>query len=96
MAPGRTLESTLGPRTEDFLVSLKARVVREHEQGVVHTPTTDPYNEPAHGDVVGEKKRPKSRRKHFVVAAKWEIEPPDGFDPPSEPKVKDVPGGFAG
>jgi hypothetical protein len=87
MAAGRTVESALGPYTDEFVVSLTADLVRSHEQGVVHTPSTHPYDEPAHGDVVGEKKKPASRKKRFLEASAWEIEPPDDFEPPTELKV---------
>lgn len=86
MAEGRTLESTLGPYTDDFLVSMKAGAIRAHEQELVHTPSTDPYDEPAHGEVVGEKKKPRSRRTRFREASTWEIEPPEDFEPPTQPK----------
>lgn len=86
MAEDRTLESALGPYTDEFMLSLMASAVREQEQIVEHKPSFDPYDEPAHGEVIGEKKRPKSRRKRFVEASTWEIEPPAGFEPPTQPK----------
>lgn len=79
----RELESALGPYDEHYLVSIIAEFARSEDQAVASTPSTDPYDEPAHGDVCGDKKRPKSRRKRFATTSAWEIEPPDGFDPPS-------------
>lgn len=52
------------------VVAIRARIVREHEQVIERSPQP---NEPAHGDVYGEK--PTGRRKKLVAAAEWIVYP---------------------
>ncbi len=75
-AAGRSPESAVGRHTDDFLVCGTAQCVRDEEQGVVHTEKDD---EAAHGDVVGNKPKPRARR--FANGARWVIEPPTDFEP---------------
>ena len=77
-----------GDRAEDvvpegkFMVSLIAGFVRDREQGVIRSPEK---GHPAHGDVVGEKKKPKKfpRAKEFAEEATWVLPPPPDYKPPT-------------
>jgi hypothetical protein len=74
---GRTPEDAHARLPQAFLAYLTSRFAREHEQGVVRSPQPA---EPAHGDVMGKKRRPVQRA--FAYAAEWEIPPPADFEPP--------------
>jgi hypothetical protein len=70
-ASGRQPEDARQSMPDRFVAALTAGEVRHEEQGVVRDATPD---EPAHGNVVGEKK-PK-RRQRFARMARWIVEPP--------------------
>ena len=57
-------------RDDYGVVALKARAVRAECQRVIRSPTEE---EPAHGDVCGDK--PPSRRKRLVPLARWVVYP---------------------
>lgn len=68
---GRDPSSLLADEQSAFgVVAIKAKAVRAEEQRVERSPLED---EPAHGDVYGEK--PGARRKRFVRAARWVVYP---------------------
>lgn len=68
---GRQPESILTPEQSAFgVVAIRASAVREEEQRIERS-TLD--EEPAHGDVYGEK--PGGRRKRFVAVAEWVVYP---------------------
>ena len=69
---GREPSDALARYPDEYLVTLKARFVRSHDQIVARDPVED---EPAHGLVVGDKMHPASRRKRFANAAEWEVRP---------------------
>lgn len=72
---GREPRDALGAYPGEYLASLTAGFVRQHEQIVIRSPTDD---EPAHGEVIGSK--PKSRRRILAEATRW-IVAPDGACP---------------
>lgn len=68
---GREVESVLDESQSGFgVVSLIAEEVRKYDQELERSPTDD---EPAHGDVVGQKAT--ARRKQLASIAKWVIPP---------------------
>lgn len=75
---GDTLDS-MGRPPEDarrtkpgwYVAALTAGFVRAEDQEVQRSPT---HEEPAHGDVVGDKGG--GRRRRFARAARWVVEPP--------------------
>ena len=69
---GRTPESILEGRPGHGLVGILAGDVRAEEQKIERTPRD---NEPAHGDVCGEKA--SARRRILAGKAFWVIEPPE-------------------
>jgi hypothetical protein len=69
---GRTREDACRSMPDRFVVSLTAGGVRSEDQGVVRTPVAD---EPAHGDVVGNKKN-ANRRRRLRDMCTWVVEPP--------------------
>jgi hypothetical protein len=75
-ASGGTPSALLDGYPTYGLVAIDARSVRAEDQAVERTPTTD---DPAHGDVVGDK--PASRRKRLAKQARWIVQPPS---PPAE------------
>jgi hypothetical protein len=69
---GRAPASILRPGQEAFgVVALRASDVRAEMQRIERTPKDD---EPAHGDVYGDK--PASRRKRLARMARWVVDPP--------------------
>jgi hypothetical protein len=66
----RTPESLVDATGGFGLVALSAQQVIDEEQTVQRTPKPD---EPAHGDVVGEKKG--SRRNRFAATCQWIVQP---------------------
>lgn len=85
VADGRTTGSVLEHYPGEYLAALTAGFVREHEQKVVRTPRLEPPPEPAHGDVVGKKNKPRQRL--FASRAAWAIGPQDAC-PPVEPAAE--------
>ena len=71
---GRPPEDARRTKPAWYVVALTAGFVRSEAQSVERHATAE---EPAHGNVVGEKKPPRRRR--FAQAARWVVEPP----PPS-------------
>jgi hypothetical protein len=69
---GRQPSDVLSDHPDEYLVSITAELVREHDQAVVRTPTDE---EPAHGEVVG--KKTKGRRRAFAAESLWVVPPPD-------------------
>lgn len=68
---GREPESILTSEQSAFgVVAIKASAVRAEEQRVIRSELQD---EPAHGDVYGDK--PGSRRKRFAAVATWVVYP---------------------
>ncbi len=72
---GLTPADVLSRYPDRFLASLTARFVTEHEQEVVRTPEK---HDPAHGEVVGHKPRPRARL--FSRTARWVIKPSDACE----------------
>lgn len=70
---GRPKEDALKGYPDNSLCSVTAGLARELEQGVIYA--TEPPNDPAHGLVIGKKRKIANR---FARRAKWEIpcEPP--------------------
>jgi hypothetical protein len=67
----REPESVRRPDQADYgVVAIKAGDVRAERQRIERSPRDD---EPAHGDVYGEK--PTGRRKKFVAVAEWVVYP---------------------
>jgi hypothetical protein len=71
-ADGREPSDALRNYPDQYLVLLKAGFVRAHGQIVVRSARSD---EPAHGDVIGEK--PRSIARAFAAAACWIVAPPE-------------------
>ena len=67
---GRPPEDARRAMPDRYVAALTAGFVRREDQEVERTPTEE---EPAHGDVVGDKAR--SRRRRFASAARWVVEP---------------------
>lgn len=73
---GREPSAIIEGRRDFGLVALTARQVRDIEQRVIRSATED---EPAHGDVWGEK--PGAVRRRLASAAEWVIEPSEDAEP---------------
>jgi hypothetical protein len=71
-ADGREPSDALRNHPGQYLIRLGAGFVRAHGQIVVRNPQPD---EPAHGDVIGEKPRRIARA--FAAAACWVVAPPE-------------------
>lgn len=68
---GREPESVRSPEQSNFgVVAISAGEVRAEEQRIERSPLDE---EPAHGDVFGEK--PGARRKRFARVARWVVYP---------------------
>jgi hypothetical protein len=69
---GRGPESVLDQAGHDFgVIAVKAKDVRQLSQAIARTPRDE---EPAHGDVCGEK--PGATRKALARMARWVVYPP--------------------
>jgi hypothetical protein len=71
-AMDRPPEDARRAKPEWYVAALTAGFVRTEDQEVERSPTDE---EPAHGDVVGDKKS-RARRRRFADAARWVVEPP--------------------
>lgn len=67
---GRPPEDARRTKPDWYVVSVTAAFARSEDQVVERSPI---HEEPAHGDVVGEKKPPRRRR--FAHAAVWVVQP---------------------
>jgi hypothetical protein len=70
-ASGRRPEALVDGLANTFLAAVTAGLSRQLHQGVVRTPLAD---EPAHGDVIGDKS--KAVRRRFARGAVWVVAPP--------------------
>jgi hypothetical protein len=68
---GRPAEDACRAKSDWYIASLTARQVRDEQQGIARAPLPE---EPAHGNVLGDK--PRSRRKRFSQLAEWVVMPP--------------------
>lgn len=66
-----------------FMAAFTAGFARARQQGVVRSPEK---GHPAHGDVVGEKTKPRRfpPSKEFAEKAEWAVPPSPDFKPPAD------------
>jgi hypothetical protein len=69
-ADGRPPEDARRSKPDWYVVALQAAEFRHEDQGIVREPTAE---EPAHGNVLGDKG--KTRRRRFVPLARWIVAP---------------------